>query len=820
MFWGAADDNGAAITGYQYQYQYQYKEGAGDFGDWTVIIDSAPLGKNDLSFTVMGLTNGATYTFRIRAVNNIGPGAATGEKSVTPQGPPPAPTDFSATGGVTSVTLSWTAAVSVSPITKYQYAQDGGAWNDIGNSAPDETNAVSFTVTGLINDNPYTFKLRAVSAIGDGVATGEKTATPRTVPGAPRNVAAAPSDGVALLTWEAPSADGGAPITGYEWGGDNSGGGGWRPVPGGDGDTHSYLVTGLTNATSYTLKVRAVNAAGVGPETAAPAVTPNVPPAAPSGLMATASSSGVRLSWTNPGNSSITGYQVRQSDSVDSAGDRVWGIWEDFTSGASTDFITVSELTHGIEYTFQIRAVNRVGESLESNTVTATLLPAKPVVTGQAGVGQLTLSWPNPNDGTITGYQVQQSTDGGTTWDPAWTAIAGSDKDTTTHTVTGLTNGTAYTFQIRAMQGTASTESDTVTATPLANPAPAFAPDVGIRSVAENLVANTEVGAPVTATDEVGDPLFYSLSGTTFAINSATGQITVGSSTTLDYESSTKSYSVTVSVSDGQDGTANKVTLAVTVTATNVEEATILSGPSAAFYAEDGTAPVASYTAADPEGETIIWTLSGIDIEDFSINGGEVEFRSQPDFGTPADADTDNIYLVTVGAAAGTTAKVTTEVTVTVFTPVATTGNQVVGGVPSGAPTIVTSDDGTLGVGFPGGAVDTSGGFQVLIDPNVEDCGVPVSGRRLTKCVGVTIYGRNGNELAEVALEEAFGSAEIDLVVGNTGSIAVHKREGPGQPWQSIPRCSGSGESERTNASSFPAAPSRCKTSGTLASMR
>ena len=636
MFWGAADDNGAAITGYQYQ--YQYKEGAGDFGDWTVIIDSAPLGKNDLSFTVMGLTNGATYTFRIRAVNNIGPGAATGEKSVTPQGPPPAPTDFSATGGVTSVTLSWTAAVSVSPITKYQYAQDGGAWNDIGNSAPDETNAVSFTVTGLINDNPYTFKVRAVSAIGDGVATGEKTATPRTVPGAPRNVAAAPSDGVALLTWEAPSADGGAPITGYEWGGDNSGGGGWRPVPGGDGDTHSYLVTGLTNATSYTLKVRAVNAAGVGPETAAPAVTPNVPPAAPSGLMATASSSGVRLSWTNPGNSSITGYQVRQSDSVDSAGDRVWGIWEDFTSGASTDFITVSELTHGIEYTFQIRAVNRVGESLESNTATATLLPAKPVVTGQAGVGQVTLSWPNPNDGTITGYQVQQSTDGGTTWDPAWTAIAGSDKDTTTHTVTGLTNGTAYTFQIRAMQGTvAGAESDTVTATPLANPAPAFAPDVGIRSVAENLVANTEVGTPVTATDEVGDPLFYSLSGTTFAINSATGQITVGSSTTLDYESSTKSYSVTVSVHDGQadTGAADTTvddTVEVTINVIDVDEPPpALTGSSTVSYAENGADAVASYTASDPEGETIIWPLSGADSEDFTISAvGALSFNPSP----------------------------------------------------------------------------------------------------------------------------------------------------------------------------------------------
>ena len=150
---------------------------------------------------------------------------------------------------------------------------------------------------------------------------------------------------------------------------------------------------------------------------------------------------------------------------------------------------------------------------------------------------------------------------------------------------------------------------------------------------------------------------------------------------------------------------------------------------------------------------------------------------------------------MTVEATAGTTDKVSAPVTVTVFSPVATTGNQVVGGVPPGEPTIVTSDDGALGVGFPGGAATTSGGLQVLIDPNVEDCGVPVSGRRLIKCVGVAIYDLNGVVLTGTPLAEAFDLAEIDLVVG-TGRIAVHKREGPGQPWQQIFPCSGSGESD------------------------
>ena len=72
---------------------------------------------------------------------------------------------------------------------------------------------------------------------------------------------------------------------------------------------------------------------------------------------------------------------------------------------------------------------------------------------------------------------------------------------------------------------------------------------------------------------------------------------------------------------------------------------------------------------------------------------------------------------MTVEATAGTTDKVSAPVTVTVFSPVATTGNQVVGGVPPEEPTIVTSDDGALEVGFPGGAATTSGGLQVLIDP-------------------------------------------------------------------------------------------------------
>ena len=66
------------------KYQYQQKEGDASFGGWNDILDSAPGGANATSYTVAGLNPGATYTFKIRAVNDGGEGAESGEASATP----------------------------------------------------------------------------------------------------------------------------------------------------------------------------------------------------------------------------------------------------------------------------------------------------------------------------------------------------------------------------------------------------------------------------------------------------------------------------------------------------------------------------------------------------------------------------------------------------------------------------------------------------------------------------------------------------------------------------------------------------------------
>ena len=60
---------------------------------------------------------------------------------------------------------------------------------------------------------------------------------------------------------------------------------------------------------------------------------------------------------------------------------------------------------------------------------------------------------------------------------------------------------------------------------------------------------------------------------------------------------------------------------------------------------------VATYTASGAA--SVQWSLLGDDAGDFNINGGQLTFRTSPDYEDPADANTDNVYMVTVVATAG-----------------------------------------------------------------------------------------------------------------------------------------------------------------------
>ena len=74
-------------------------------------------------------------------------------------------------------------------------------------------------------------------------------------------------------------------------------------------------------------------------------------------------------------------------------------------------------------------------------------------------------------------------------------------------------------------------------------------------------------------------------------------------------------------------------------------------------YAENGTDPVGRFSATDQDGDAIEWSLSGDDASKFAISDdGELSFKKSPDYESPADADKDNVYMVTLEAAEGTKA--------------------------------------------------------------------------------------------------------------------------------------------------------------------
>ena len=157
-------------------------------------------------------------------------------------------------------------------------------------------------------------------------------------------------------------------------------------------------MTGLTNGTEYNFAVRAVNASGQGMEATASA-TRNPVPAAPANLTATASVGQVALSWDDPDDDSIQRWEYRRKEDNGAYGN--WGTIDD--SDKDTTSHDVTGLTNGVAYTFAVRAVNATGDGVAS-TQTVTRVPAAPAGLAAApGDAQVTPSWTNPGNGSITG---------------------------------------------------------------------------------------------------------------------------------------------------------------------------------------------------------------------------------------------------------------------------------------------------------------------------------------------------------------------------------------------------------------------------------
>ena len=174
--------------------------------------------------------------------------------------------------------------------------------------------------------------------------------------------------------------------------------------------------------------------------------------------------------------------------------------------------------------------------------------------------------------------------------------------------------------------------------------------DETTRSVAENSPIGTKVGKRVYATDGDGDRLTYSLSGddeSLFTVTEVLGQLRTN--VELDRETTARYY-VTVTVSDGKGGSDS---IEVTIIVTDVDEAPNVKGKSVISHMEGDTTVLGTYADDDPENGVIDWGLSGDDAGAFFIDGGSLTFRGPPDYEAPADANRDNVYMVTVEASDG-----------------------------------------------------------------------------------------------------------------------------------------------------------------------
>ena len=441
-FTAPANNGGSAITGY--------------------TVTSNPGGHTGTgagtSIVVTGLTNGTAYTFTVTATNAIGTGSvSTASTAVTPATVPGAPIGVSATTGDGRATVSFTAPASNggSAITGYTVTSNPGGLTGTGTGSP-------IVVTGLTNGTAYTFTVTATNAIGTSSASTASTAvTPVTVPGAPTGVSATAGDGRATISFTAPASNGGSAITGYTV---TSNPGGHT----GTGTGLSIVVTGLTNGTAYTFTVTATNAIGTGlASTASTAVTPATVPGAPTGVSATPGNGQASVSFTAPasnGGSTITGYTVTSNPGGHTG------------TGAGTS-IVVSGLTNGTAYTFTVVATNTMGNSIASSATSAATpatVPGAPTgVSATAGDGQATVSFTAPasNGGSAIARYTVTSNPGGLTGTGTGTSIV----------VSGLTNGTAYTFTVVATnaKGNSAVSSATSAVTPVvATPATPSAPAV------------------------------------------------------------------------------------------------------------------------------------------------------------------------------------------------------------------------------------------------------------------------------------------------------------------------------------------------------
>lgn len=219
----------------------------------------------------------------------------------------------------------------------------------------------------------------------------------------------------------------------------------------------SYGVLGSNGTVAFTAGPGFDLATGLGSLNVTNFVTALWIPPAPAGLTATPGNGTVALSWS-ASNLAQT-YNVYQGTAAGAEGAAP------VLTGVSGTAVTISGLTNGQAYFYRVAAVNGGGTSAYSNEADATVLPSTPTaLAATAANGSVTLSW-SASKGA-TSYSVYQGTSAG---GESASAVRAGIVGATTATISGLSNGQAYFFEVAAVNGGGSSaQSNEASATPVA----------------------------------------------------------------------------------------------------------------------------------------------------------------------------------------------------------------------------------------------------------------------------------------------------------------------------------------------------------------
>jgi hypothetical protein len=344
-------------------------------------------------------------------------------------------------------------------------------WTDIGSpveldASPEGDSAEtrwSGTLTPPIDNRPIRIVIEDAEQLTQQTATGprvvdsvayvetieiptEWTAPAGSAPGAPSAVAASPQHQAVTVSWTAP-ADGGSPILSSTVE-RRVGTGAWGDAVVVAPPGTSVLIDGLTNGVQYGFRVRAENAAGIGPwsgeVTAIPAPTA---PAQVGPLQVQGGHRSALVSWPAPADtgSPITGLRVERRE-----GAGVWANGVDLVAG-STRYIARG-LTNGTPYQFRVRASNALGDGAWSDPAAVTpdvMVPGRVRrVIASSGGGLVELRWRSAAErgAPVLEYQIERRAAPGGDWGTQLLV----NGDETNRSIAGLAPGSAWEFRVRA----------------------------------------------------------------------------------------------------------------------------------------------------------------------------------------------------------------------------------------------------------------------------------------------------------------------------------------------------------------------------------